>query len=716
MRLPALLAALFLVFAGPAQTVHAQAGWASNDPIVEASLVSDRSVAAPGESFHLGLRQIMPDGWHTYWRNPGDNGMPTTISWDVPDGVVIGDIVWPAPEEMQLAENMMDYGYHGEVVLPVTIRLDADYADGSLPITAHASWLVCEVICVPEERTLSLTLPAAAQSAPDSDGQWMIQAALDAVPQTAPGVTARIASNASAVVLEIEGGDFAATPPLWHELTFFPYDSGLIEHSAEQRIDPAMADGVRLVLAPGFQAASASPAGRSGVLRYTLGEGNAAREVSVEINAVTDPAIVMPAASGATTDTAGSAGTPGAIPVAAPGLAGLILLAFAGGLILNLMPCVFPILSIKVLQFVETAHDHPRQVQRHALFFLAGVILSFVALAVVLVALREFGLPVGWGFQLQVPVVIAALTLLLFAIGLNLLGVFEIGTSLQGVGGGLAEKPGAQGAFYTGILAVVVAAPCVGPLAAGALGLALTQPVIVVVLVAAAMGAGLAAPFVLISFVPALQAFMPRPGLWMTQFKQFLAFPMFASVIWLSWVLTIQSGPSGMLLLGIAMLGLSMAIWARKQDGLGWTILAVIALLTALTASFAIARLPAATNAPSLSAGEEVWSRERVAELRAQGTPVFIDVTAAWCVTCQVNKLGALSDAAVIAAFEGYGVVEMRADWTNRNDEIAALIAEHGQAGVPLYLVYPADGGPAVVLPSVLTRDIVINALEAAAG
>jgi thiol:disulfide interchange protein len=445
------------------------------------------------------------------------------------------------------------------------------------------------------------------------------------------------------------------------------------------------------------------------VLRYTAGTGAAARELAVEIQAQPDRDMVLPAS-------AAIAELALPVPAATPGLMGLLLLAFAGGLILNLMPCVFPILSIKVLQFVEGAHDHPHRVQRHALFFLAGVILSFVALAAVLVGLREFGLPVGWGFQLQVPVVVAGLTLLLFAIGLNLLGTFEIGTSLQGVGGGLSEKPGAQGAFFTGVLAVVVAAPCVGPLAAGALGLALTQPAIIVLLVSAAMGAGLAAPFVLVSFIPALQAFMPKPGRWMEQFKQFLAFPMFASVLWLSWVLVIQSGPSGLLLLGIGLLALSLAIWARKQNHLAWTLIAILSLLTGLAATVAIARLPAATNAPSLSASEEAWSRERVAELRASGQPIFVDVTAAWCVTCQVNKLGTLSDPAVVAAFEQYGVVEMRADWTNRNDEIAALIAEHGQAGVPLYLVYPADGGPARVLPSVLTRDVVIAALAEAAG
>tara|TARA_R110000868_G_scaffold78129_2_gene223188 strand:- start:6745 stop:8868 length:2124 start_codon:yes stop_codon:yes gene_type:complete len=707
MRLLASLATAFALLTGFAATASAQPGWASNEPIVEASLVSDMAVVAPGDTFYLGFRQVMPEGWHTYWRNPGDNGLPPEVRWEVPAGVTMGEFEWPAPIELPLADTILDYGYHDEVVLPLPVELSADFAGSELVITGHASWLVCEIICVPEEGTLTLTLPVADQSGRDETGYWYIQAALDSVPQPVTGLDARLGFGETAVVLELEGGDFSAVAPDWHDLTFFPYDGALIEHAAEQRAERG--EGLaRLLLTRGYRADPQLATARGGVLRYTLGSGAGAREQAIEIWAEPDPDMVLPATAGVADN--------GPAAVVAPGLIGLLLLAFGGGLILNLMPCVFPILSIKVLQFVEGAHDDPHRVHRHALFFLAGVIMSFVALAAVLVGLREFGLPVGWGFQLQVPVVVAGLTLLLFAIGLNLLGMFEIGTSLQGVGGGLSEKPGAQGAFFTGVLAVIVAAPCVGPLAAGALGLALTQPAVIVLLVAAAMGAGLAAPFVLVSFIPALQAFMPKPGRWMEQFKQFLAFPMFASVLWLSWVLVIQSGPSGLLLLGIGLLALSLAIWARKQKHLAWTVIAVLSLLTGLGATLAIARLPAATNAPNLSGGEEAWSRERVAELRANGQPVFIDVTAAWCVTCQVNKLGALSDPAVKEAFERYGVVEMRADWTNRNDEIAALIAEHGQAGVPLYLVYPADGGPARVLPSVLTRDIVINALAEAAG
>ena len=341
---------------------------------------------------------------------------------------------------------------------------------------------------------------------------------------------------------------------------------------------------------------------------------------------------------------------------------------------------------------------------------------SFVLLAALLVGLREFGLPVGWGFQLQVPVVVASLAMLFFAIGLNLLGVFEIGTRLMGAGSGLADQPGKRGAFFTGVLAVVVAAPCVGPLAAGALGLALTQPAIVVLLVAAAMGLGLAAPFVVFAFAPSLLRVLPRPGQWMVIFKQLLAFPMFASVVWLGWVLSIQSGATGVLLLGIAMVLFGFAVWAHSVKGAAWSVLAAIAFAATIASVVGVSRLPAATATPVDGARYETWSEARVAELQAGGQAVFVDVTAAWCVTCQVNKVTVLNDRNVQEAFERLDVVEMRADWTNRDEAITQLIYSHGQAGVPLYLLYPANSGEPEVLPIVLTRSGLVEALEAAAG
>jgi len=681
-------------------SVHAQSGWSSGEEIIEAQLVSERSVTAPGDEFHIGLHQIMPEGWHTYWRNPGDNGLPVEIDWTLPDGVEIGDVVWPTPIELPLTDLIMDYGYKGELVLPMPVTVDASFTGSVIELVGDATWLVCDDICVPEERMLSLQLSVAESPVNDEAGYWYVRAALDDEPRLDPGVDAQFALEGGRAILELAGDAFA-DPAMIQSLRFFPYETGVIRNAGTHAL--AAGDGTTLVLMePGYAVQDFAGVVLAGVVSWADSDGRHAITIAAQ-------------PGGGGYGLAPPAGAP-AVRIALDGVLGLVLLAFGGGLILNLMPCVFPVLSIKVLKFVQAAHADAGAVRRQGGFFLAGVLISFVGLAGLLVILREIGLPVGWGFQLQMPIVVAALALLLFAIGLNLMGAFEVGTRLMGLGAGLADRPGWKGAFFTGVLAVVVAAPCVGPLAAGALGLALTQPTPVVLLVSAAMGLGLAMPFVILSLSPRLLRFLPKPGAWMVTFRQFLAFPMFASVVWLGWVLSIQSGPTGVLLLGAAMLALSFAVWSHGQGHRVWSVLSIIALLFGVVSLVAIARLPATTSTQSLSPREEDWSRARVAELQGAGQAVFVDVTAAWCVTCQINKITVLSSAPVEDAFDEFGVASLRADWTNRNETIAALIAEHGQAGVPLYLLYPASGGEPRVLPTVLTAGGFIDALEWAAN
>lgn len=696
------LVPVLLLLAGLTAPTAAQPGWASGEPIVEARLVADVQQVALGEDFRIGVHQIMPEGWHTYWRNPGDNGLPIELKWSVPAGVEIGEISWPAPVELPLGEDIMDYGYRDEIVLPMPVRLAGDFAGDSLTLAADATWLVCEEICIPEERRLELTLPVGETAVRDEEGYWHIEAALERVPERADDIEAGISVASGRVVLDLSGGDFSDPAIAWRDLKFFPYETGLIRHAGMRDVRPDE-DHVLLLMEPGYRTGDTIEEPHGGVLVYEVEQDGRWQRRTAEIVAAPSTREIALQA-GLAADGGGSG--------VSPNLAWLFLLAFGGGLILNLMPCVFPILSIKVLKLVQAAHGGNGQVQRQGLAFLVGVLGSFVGLAALLVGLREFGLPVGWGFQLQVPVVVAALAVLLFAIGLNLMGAFEVGGRLMGVGAGLADKPGLRGAFFTGVLAVIVAAPCVGPLAAGALGLALTQPAPVVLLIAAALGLGLAAPFVLFSFAPGLLKFLPRPGAWMVTFRQFLAFPMFAAALWLVWVLSIQSGPAGVLFVGIAMVSLAFAIWAFERSSLVWKAVAAVALLTVAVSTVWVARLPAAGSTQTAEAGHETWSRARVAELRAEGRAVFVDVTAAWCVTCQVNKIRVLSDARVQEAFERFGVVQMRADWTNRDETIAELIYEHGQAGVPLYLLYPAGGGAARVLPTVLTKDGLIAALD----
>ncbi len=679
----------------------AQPGWASGEPIIEAELVSDVTVAAPGERFHIGVHQIMPEGWHTYWRNPGDNGLPIEIDWTAPAGVEIGEIAWPAPIELPLSDDIMDYGYKQEVTLPMPVQLDAGFAGDSLTLIADATWLVCEEICIPEERRLELTLAVGDAPVRDETGYWYIREALESVPMPDPAVSSELGQVSDRIVLALSGGDFDRPSEEIRDLVFYPFKAGLIRHASSQ--DLQIVDGrTVLVIGAGYAAEDRVQSSRGGVVSYEVNENGRWQMRRVEVAPeVLDDAIALE-------DTVAEAAVPVNYIV-------ILLLALGGGLILNLMPCVFPILSIKVLKFVQVAHSDASKVRQQGLFFLAGVLVSFVGLAAILVGLREFGLPVGWGFQLQLPIVVAALAVLLFAIGLNLLGVFEIGTRLMGLGSGLAEAPGARGAFFTGVLAVVVAAPCVGPLAAGALGLALTQPAIVVILVSAAMGLGLALPFVALCFAPGLLRLMPKPGAWMVTFRQFLAFPMFASALWLVWVLSIQSGPAGVLLVGGSMIALAFGVWALGQMGPVWKAIGALGLILAVVCAGWVARIPDQASAPvGVSLAEEEWSPARVAELRAEGRAIFVDVTAAWCVTCQVNKIRVLNDPEVQAAFNEFDVTFLRADWTNRNETIARLIREHGQAGVPLYLLYPVGGGQAQVLPTVLTRDGLIASLDRA--
>jgi thiol:disulfide interchange protein/DsbC/DsbD-like thiol-disulfide interchange protein len=675
----------------------ADPGWTSGEPLSEARLISDMEAVTPGQKFHVGLHLVLPEGWHTYWRNPGDAGLPAMIDWTLPEGLSAGDIIWPAPHALPLGP-IMDYGYEDEIVLPVPFELDASFVGTELIVRASASWLVCEEICIPEEGEIELVLQVSDEAREHPDNVWYIREALAAEPQRDTAIEAILATDYETLALSLTGGVFSDPLVEWRNLTFFPFDQGLIKHAAEQMTDRA-GDPVRLLMSPGYLLEHGVSTRYGGVLNYERLEAGVWSSVSVEIQA--DPGISerRPMADGDMVQ-------PTALIV-------LLVMAFGGGLLLNLMPCVFPVLSIKALKIVQTAHAHPRRVRRYGLYFLLGVVLSFVSLAALLVILLQAGLPIGWGFQLQIPVVVALLAVLFFAIGLNLLGMFQIGTSIQGMGSRLAEQSGGRGSFFTGVLVVVVAAPCVGPLAAGALGAALTQPAPVLMLVAASMGLGLGLPFLVLSLFPSLLRLVPKPGPWMETFKQALAFPMFASALWLIWVLSIQSGPQSVLLIGVAFLMFALGVWANRMSGFVAKAVTALAFALMIVSVIGVARLPSSSSTQTLMSGQEAWSRDRVDELRQAGHPVFIDVTAAWCVTCQLNKLTVLDDDAVKAAFEDYGVAQLRADWTNRDDDIAALIHEHGGAGVPLYLLYPADGGPAQVLPSILTRDVIIDALQA---
>jgi thiol:disulfide interchange protein DsbD len=696
----------------------------------DVELVPETTAAAPGSTLYVALRQVITPGWHTYWRNPGDAGQATALSWTLPPGWSAGDIVWPAPEQ-DLTGPIMNYVLTGEVYLPVPIAVPASAKPGdTVTLKAAVSWLVCKDVCIPEDADLTLTLPVTAGT-PTSEPQYgqAIAQTLAAAPKPA-GLDARFQVQGDVLKLSATGGPLKGADVA--HAYFFPYDGAVIDHAKAQSAQ-AGPDGVTLTIPAGyaFSKGKQPPAEMMGVL--SLGAGQA-YEIDAKLGPLaagaagaTPPAVSTPGSS------AKGGGGGGVSHVKSDlGLIGAIGLAFLGGVILNLMPCVFPVLSMKgaaLARHVET----PEHARAEGLAFFVGVLATFVGLAALLIAARAAGQAVGWGFQLQSPAVVAILALIMLASALNLSGVFEAGLSAQGLGGGLATKPGLAGAFFTGVLAVVVAAPCTGPFMAGAIGWALVQPPVVALTVFLSLGVGLALPFTALSFAPGLFRRLPRPGGWMDGLRKVLAFPMYGAAAYLAWVLVLQAGDTALLLLFAAALATAFAAWCfgvsqRQLLTTGKVLLPRGAALAGLAAILACAIAGARFVSPTGAAAApgptvartgglpiEPWSPQRVAALQAQGKPVFVDFTAAWCVTCQVNERTALATPAVSNAFAKTGAVYLKADWTNRDAAIANALTAEGRSGVPLYLVYGKGPTPRV-LPQLLTSGIVVNALNEAGG
>ncbi len=664
---------------------------------VEAELHSARAAVAPGETFTVVFRQNIRQGWHTYWRNPGDSGEPTEIVWRAPAGVTAGPLQYPAPERIPF-DILVNYGYSNEVLFPVEVTAPANARPGdTLTLPAHATWLVCSDICIPEEAALTLTVPVAAQGADDPTWGPRIARAVAELPRAAE-IEGRVTAITGGARFTFAGEALAGGSARVRDPHFFPYRGDAIEHAAPENASLGPA-GVALMAKPGA-AQDLGETELEGVLTVEERADGAWVRRAYEVRATPGPA--LPGAGGEAAAQGGAASDV-TLPLA-------LLLAFAGGLLLNIMPCLFPVLSIMALSLASHGGD-VREARRSGLFFLAGVMATFLALAGVLVALKAGGEAIGWGFQLQSPVIVAALALLFFAIGLNLLGAFEIGGSLQNVGGGLASQRGAAGAFFTGALAVIAATPCTAPFMASATGYAATQGAATTLLVFAALGFGFALPFTALSFLPQLQKLLPKPGDWMTRAKIVLAFPMFAAAVWLAWVLTAQAGANGLLVLLAAATALGFFVTVGRW-GVGWRIAGALVVLAVAVIGWRPLAAPAQATTTAAEIEATAWSPTRVTELVNQGHGVFVNFTAAWCVTCQVNKITALNSTRIARAFEDNDIVYLEADWTNRDEQIASALAEHGRDGVPLYLYYAPGSAQPVVLPQVLTESIVLDFVE----
>jgi thiol:disulfide interchange protein/DsbC/DsbD-like thiol-disulfide interchange protein len=665
---------------------------------VTARLVAERMEVAPGDTLDLALVFEIRPGWHTYWRNPGDSGDPPRVDWTLPEGVEAGPLRWPRPEVIPVGP-LANYGYSERAVHLIALSVPAEWPIGEpVRIRADVDWLVCEEHCVPESGRFDLTLATVAAAGAavgpgpiDPAEAEVFAAARAGLPQgRIEGAVLGVAGAGLGLVIPAHG-----LPEEIDGAWFFAGEWGLIEHAAEQPW--RLVDGrLRIDLSPGSLADQATPDGLL-VVADARGERR-----SYEVVAVRGP-------------------LPGTIASDRPlGLPLAFVFALLGGLILNLMPCVFPILAMKALSLINGLSGQGPEAARervlHGAAYTAGVLTFFAGLAALLLALRAGGAAVGWGFQLQYPPFVVVMAYVFFVIGLSLSGAVSIGARLMSLGGARAGS-GTAGAFGTGALAALVAAPCTAPFMGAALGYAVTLSWPLALAIMLTLGFGLALPFLALSLVPRLASLLPKPGAWMETLKQALAFPMFAAAAWLVWVLSVQTGSAGVALALGGLVLLAFGLWLRERTrGLPsarrrWGLTATsAALVGALYLGVATDRLAA----PTLSEGEqsasaiasEPYSPERLAAARDARRPVFVNMTAAWCITCLVNERVALSTPSVARNFSDAGVLYLKGDWTNRDPAITAYLAEHGRNGVPLYVFYPPDGDPQV-LPQILTEDMV---------
>ncbi len=643
--------ALLLLFA-IMQTCAAQA--AVTTPNATVSLVANDLHLEPGKTAWIGLRIQHQPHWHTYWRNPGESGMPTSLAWTLPAGLTIGEIAWPLPKRIATG-GLINFGYEDDLLLPMQISIPAAQIS-PITVSAKANWLICKEVCIPEEGVVSLTIPVQKDAAKPGAVAALFTKALNAQPAYMAEAGARgVGAQRSADALALTFAEIPAAQ--LRDAYFFPFTEGIIAPSAPQEI---YANGTQLALKTKLAANAPATDSISGVLSINNAQGfviNAKVQSAPQVSLPTGLTRISTAVNGKSL-----------APESFGGGANLTLLAafafaFFGGMILNLMPCVFPVLSIKILGFAQHAGDNKSVMRSHGVAYSLGVVATFLALAGALLAVRAAGSNVGWGFQLQHPVVIGVLLLVFLAIGLNLLGVFEFRFAPQ-VEGGEHQNP-LINAFLSGVLAVIAASPCTAPFMGAALGFALTQSAATSLAIFAALGIGMALPYALLSWFPGWLKKLPRPGNWMNTMKKWLSLPMFATVAWLGWVLWLQLAP-----------------------------------------------MPA-SELPAAQISQEKWKPWDEAAIQAslaQGKPVFVDFTAAWCVSCQANKKLVLNTEAVSAAFAQKNVSLMRADWTKQDPKITDALKALGRSGVPVYVLHRPGKAP-LLLPEILTAGIVKDAL-----
>lgn len=702
-----------------------------------AQLLAERAHARPGDTLWVGVRLAMAPKWHTYWKQAGDAGGPTNIRWSLPAGVTADTVRWPLPITFRLAD-VVSYGYEDSTLLVVPLAVPASARAGTtLALAADVDWIECENICIPGKARVALSVPVRAELAAPSTDAARFAAARAQWPSALPP-TARATAQVTerGYTLSVRGA------PRLRDAMFMTALPFHLEHGAEQRVTRA-GDTLRLALVRGGNGRVAPQPALPGLLVGTRPDGTrAGYEFVATVAGV--PAAVATAATGP----AGATGTPpgpptrsvepavpGTPPAASLSLFAAIGLAFVGGLLLNLMPCVLPVIALKIFGFAELGGQDHGRARNHGLAFALGVIATFLALAGVLLAVRAGGAQLGWGFQLQSPAFVAGLAALIFVLGLSLLGVVEIGAEFTRLGA-VNFEGGYAGSVANGVLATVVATPCTAPMMGAAIAYGLAQSPAVALTIFFALGLGMALPYAVLAAWPAALRALPKPGQWMLTMKRWLALPMFATVAWLAWVFVQQVGVSGLGPLGVALAAAGVGAWLlghasvvsangmtrtlRRAAGVGFI---VVGGFVAWGASASRASAAAAAEAPAETVTDaygltwEPWSEAAVAKHRAAGRPVFVDFTAAWCLTCKVNERVAFSSAELRQAFADRNVALLRADWTSRSETIARAVAGFGRQGIPLYVLYPASRDrPYAVLPEVITAGVVLRYLSAAVG
>jgi thiol:disulfide interchange protein DsbD len=727
-RFSALLLSLLFTLAG-LTPLHAKP--VRNGAVV-IELVSAVDSIQPGKPFWVALKLTHEDHWHTYWINPG-TGYPTSVTWTLPPGFKAGPIVWPTPHVVKDTQGQVTgNGYEGTAFLFTEITPPADLAVGtSVKLQAAAEWLMCKDSCMPGDAKLELTRPVKAEApGPDMTIARLFNNAFADLPQPAKDWAFSASRDGKVITLRITSRKDSAQD--LGELHYFD-ENAVVDYAAPQKLKREGKTWVLELALAGEEAAAQAP-GLKGILVSTGGfspTGPKAAvidqpfEVQEPIKAAQKETPAAPA-SGAGSGTPPANGSGSAAAPAASTLLGTLFLAFVGGLVLNLMPCVFPVLGIKIMGFVNQSGSDKSKVVQHGVMFAVGVLVSFWTLAGVLLALRAGGSQLGWGFQLQSPAFVFGMAAFLLIFALNLSGLFEVGLSATGAGASLQSKEGLAGSFFTGMLATLVATPCSAPFLAPALGAALTLSPVESIAVFTAIALGLALPYLLLSIFPQAIKLLPKPGAWMETFKQFMSFPLYATVGWLLWVLAGQTmqDDNALLMISFGFVLVAMAAWAYGRFGQAYgkparQLFGKVAAAALLVGGLWLGWPKTAEAAPAVDAQGKAayvvtwqkWSPEAVAAAQAAGKFVYVDFTARWCATCQTNKATVFHDSAVLEEFGRRGVVLFRADWTNKDPQITQELAKWNRSAVPFNLIYAPGKKDPIVLPELLTGGIVLAKL-----